>query len=99
MIRDNTKGPQPQTVISLKVLKGRRTTSCALIPLVDLFVYKFNMENPAPELLDEILGHLPSYAGAISLRNRSLVAKSSTYPARRRPFEYPDIRGEARLRS
>lgn len=57
------------------------------------------MKNIPPELLGEIINHLPSHDQK-SLRNCSLVAKSWIYPARRRLFEYISIGGDSdRLRS
>lgn len=53
-----------------------------------------NLELP-PELLDEIISHVP-LDGEESLRNCSLVAKSWIHPSRRRLFESVDIWGNKR---
>ena len=51
-----------------------------------------------PELLDEIISHIPSHDKK-SFRNCSLVAKSWIYPSRRRLFEFVDIWEDAHLKS
>ncbi|KAF9645698.1 hypothetical protein BDM02DRAFT_3119791 [Thelephora ganbajun] len=52
--------------------------------------------NLPPELLDEIIGHLPP-EDKQSLRNCSLVVKSWIHPSRRRLFETVDVLREANL--
>ena len=56
------------------------------------------MKNLPPELLGEIIDHLPPHRER-SFRNCSLVAKSWTYPAQRRLFQYVNIWEDHRLRS
>ena len=50
-----------------------------------------------PELLDEIINHLPD--NTRYLRNCSLVAKSWVYPSRRRLFDAVEIFGDSDLES
>ena len=50
-----------------------------------------------PELLDEIINHLPD--NTRYLRNCSLVAKSWVYPSQRRLFDTVDVLGDSDLRS
>ena len=56
----------------------------------------FNTMHLPPELLDEIINHLPD--DKIYLRNCSLVAKSWVYPSRRRLFNTINFSGDADLK-